>query len=312
MNKKVFFQIFGVIFLTVLAWQGAQTAVTYAQDKIIAVVDNAVITQKELSDFLGFMRLQLASEKNYTPEELEDRLQSIREDLLEKLIEDKLILKEAKRNNIKIEDTLIKARLLQLKNRYRSDEEFQRSLALQGLTEADIEEKIRDQAAMYNIIEQKVKARISISPSEVTDFYYANIEDFKFPEERRLDFLKTPDKNIAQQIENGLKENQDLNSLAKRHSLEINKLAVSSRDELKAQLKAAVFKLNKDEISAAILSDDYYYIFRLQEITPARQQKLSDVQDDIYRFIFEKKMQKKLASWLEELKKNSYIHIING
>jgi parvulin-like peptidyl-prolyl isomerase len=305
MNRKVFPKISCLIFIAICALLFDFHAV-HAQDKIIAIVDNAVITQKELGDFLSFMRLQLSSEKKYSPQELENKVQSIKQDLLEKLIEDKLILQEAKKNNVRIENSLIKARILQIKKRYRSDEEFQRSLAIQGLTEADIEGKIRDQAAMYNIIEQKVKSRITISP------YYANIEEFKFPEERKLKYLRTPDKNIAQQIEDSIKKGQDLNNAAKQRSLEINTLTASSKDELKAQLKEAVFKLNKDAASQAILSDGQYYIFELQEITPARQQKLSEVQDDIHRFLFEKKMQERLTSWLEELKKNSYIHIIES
>jgi parvulin-like peptidyl-prolyl isomerase len=282
---------------------------SHAQDKIIAIINNTVITSKELSDFLSFMRLQLASERQYSPQELDDKLQSIKQDLLEKLIEDKLILQEARKNSVLVEESLIKARMLQIKKRYKSDEEFQRSLAIQGLTEADIEEKIREQALMYNIIEQKVKSQITISPSEITDFYYANIEDFKFPEERDLKYVKTTDKNVAQEIENSVNKGQELTSAAEEHVLEINTLKVSSKEELKIQLKEAVFKLAKGEISKSILIDGYYYLFKLLEITPARQQNLSEVQDTIYRFLFEKKMQEKLTSWLEELKKNSYIHI---
>jgi peptidyl-prolyl cis-trans isomerase SurA len=311
MPRKLSLNILFIIFFLVCGFRFAVFA-AYAQDKIIAIVNNAVITQKELGDFLAFMRLQLASEKEYALEDLENKIQSIKQDLLEKLIEDKLILQEAKKNNVKVEESLIKARMLQIKKRYNSDEEFQRSLAIQGLTEAEIEEKIRDQALMYNIIEQKVKSQITISPSEVTDFYSANIEEFKFPEERNLEFVKTPDKNVAQEIENSIKKGRDLSTATGEHALEINTLTVSSREELKSQLKETVFKLDKGEISEPILIDDYYYIFKLQEVLPARQQSLSEVQDSIHRFLFEKKMQEKLTSWLEEIKKNSYINIIRS
>ena len=311
MRRKFFHYILFIIFFALCALRFALCA-SYAQDKIIAIINNTVITSKELSDFLSFMRLQLASERQYSPEELDFKLQSIKQDLLEKLIEDKLILQEARKNSVKVEESLIKARMLQIKKRYKSDEEFQRSLAIQGLTEADIEEKIGEQALMYSIIEQKVKSQITISPSEVTDFYYANIEEFKFPEERDLKYVKTTDKNVAQEIENSVNKGQELTSAAEEHVLEINTLKVSSKEELNIQLKETVFKLAKGEISKLILIDNCYYLFKLLEITPARQQNLSEVQDSIHRFLFEKKMQEKLTSWLEELKKNSYINIISG
>ena len=283
-----------------------------AQDKIIAVVNNAAITQKELDDFLTFMRLQLSGEKDYSSQELENNLQSLKQDLLNKLIEDKLILQEARRSNVTIEDSLIKARMMQIKKRYRDDEEFQRSLAAQGLTEADIEEKIRDQAAMYRVIEQEVKSTVSVSPSEVTDFYSANIDEFRFPQERSLEYLKVKDENVAREIDGRVKKGQDLALVAKELGLTLNSLSVSSKEELKPKLKEVVLKLNKGETSEPILIDDYYYILKLLEIIPARQQNLSEVQDAIHKFLFEEKMQKKLTSWLEGLKKNSYINIIGN
>jgi parvulin-like peptidyl-prolyl isomerase len=252
MPKKIFW-----IFLFSIFFFNLTLSLSPAQDKIIAIVNNAAITQKELEDFLTFMRLQLSSEREYPPQELEQKLESLKQDLLEKLIEDKLILQEADRNNVKIEDSLIKARLLQIKKRYNSDEEFQRSLAIQGLTEADIEERIRDQAAMYNIIEQKVKSTISISPSEVTDFYSANIDEFKFPEERSLKYLKVKDENVAEEIEGRVKKGQGLSLAAKELGLELSSLTVTSKEELKTQLRETVFKLNKDETSEPILIDDY-------------------------------------------------------
>jgi parvulin-like peptidyl-prolyl isomerase len=287
-------------------------SLSHAQDKIIAVVNNAAITQKELDDFLAFMRLQLSGEREYSARELEDKLQSLKQDLLEKLIEDKLILQEAEKNDVKVEDSLIKARMLQIKKRYRSEEEFQRSLSIQGLTEADIEERIREQAAMYSIIEQKVKSTITIGPSEITDFYSANIEEFKLPEERELNYLKVRDENIARQIENRIKKGQDLGLAANELGLAMNTLKVSSREELKPQLKGVVSQLGEHQTCEPVLIDDYYYIFNLRETTHARQQNLSEVQDSIYRFLFEKKMQEKLASWLQELKKDSYINIIGS
>ncbi len=286
-------------------------AITYGQDKIIAIVNNAVITQKELNDFLAFMRFQLSSEKEYSADQLDSKIQSIKQDLLEKLIEDKLILQEANKNGNKVEPGLIKARMLQLKKRYRSEEEFQRSLAIQGLTEADIEEKVRDQAAMYNIIDNKVKSQVIVSPSEITDFYDANVEEFKFPEQRKLNYIKTDDDKVVLEVEKRI-NNGDSLSIAAKDLAKINNLTVTEKEDLKDLLKEAVFKLKKAQVSEKILIDGQYYIFEITDIIPARQQRLDEAQDSIQKFLFEKKMQEKLTSWLDGLKKNSYINIISG
>ncbi|MCM8781050.1 MAG: SurA N-terminal domain-containing protein, partial [Candidatus Omnitrophica bacterium] len=91
----------------------------FAQNKIVAIVNNDVITQKDLEGFINFARIQLAAE--YQGEELENKVQSLRPDLLDRLIDDRLLLQEAKNNNIKIDETRIKAKIEQIKRRYASD-----------------------------------------------------------------------------------------------------------------------------------------------------------------------------------------------
>ena len=141
----------------------------FAQDKIIAIVNNEVITQKDLSDFLNFMRMQLSAQ--YKGRELEDKIQSLKPDLLDKLVEDRLILGQAQAANIKVDEARVKARIDELRRRYPSERDFQEALAEQGLTQADVESKIRDQMLMYSIIDAKIKSKIVVAPSEVTDFY---------------------------------------------------------------------------------------------------------------------------------------------
>ncbi len=67
----------------------------YAQDKIVAIVNEDVITKRDLDEFIVFTRIQLSRE--YQGRELETKLQSMKLDLLNKLIEDRLILQEAKK-----------------------------------------------------------------------------------------------------------------------------------------------------------------------------------------------------------------------
>ena len=47
----------------------------FAQDKILAVVNNEIITQRDLDGFVSFMRMQLSSE--YKGQALEDKLNSM-------------------------------------------------------------------------------------------------------------------------------------------------------------------------------------------------------------------------------------------
>ena len=81
--------------------------------------------------------------------------------------------------------------------------------------------------------------------------------------------------------------------------------------QFKKDAEDVLLKLKGNEVSAPVKIEDKYYIFRLNKIIPPRQLSLSEAQEKIYAYLFAKKMQENLAKWLDELKKQSYIKIIN-
>jgi parvulin-like peptidyl-prolyl isomerase len=298
----------------------------FAQDKIIAIVNKDIITQKDLNDFINFMRVQLAAE--YKGEQLETKIQSMKLDLLDKLIEDSLILQEAKRGNIKINPDRIKVRVSEIIKHYGSDSEFQNSLTKQGLVKADIEAKIREQLLMYSVIDMEIRSKIIIKPGEVTDFYQENTEKFILPEQREFESITIDNESLANEIFDQLKSGQELQDVADRYSLTVNKFSCVRNGQLRKDIEDTVFKINLAQISRPIKIDtsaslsvngersrtieNNYYIFKLNNIIPPRHQNLSEVQDKIYSMLFNKKMQEALTKWLDELRKRSYIKIIQN
>jgi parvulin-like peptidyl-prolyl isomerase len=282
----------------------------FAQDKIVAIVNNDIITQKDLNDFINFMRVQLAGE--YEGRELEDKIQSMKLDLIDRLIEDKLILQEAKKNEIKVDENRVKVRIAEVRSHYASDSEFQEALVKQGMAQADIESRIRDQLLTYFIIEKQIKSRIVVKPSEVTNFYEENIATFKLPSQREFESIGVNDAALAKDIFNKLKAGEELQDLSQKYSLTINKLSARQGGELKKEIEDIVFKLNVSEVSQPIKIEDSYYIFKLDNIIPPHQQALYEVQDKIHAFLFDKKTQEELTKWLDELKEHSYIKILQN
>ncbi|PIP20287.1 MAG: hypothetical protein COX40_05640 [Candidatus Omnitrophica bacterium CG23_combo_of_CG06-09_8_20_14_all_40_11] len=281
-----------------------------AQDKIIAIVDKDVITQKDLNDFINFMHVQLSTQ--YQGGQLESKIQSMKFDLLDKLIEDRLILQEAKKDNIGIEPDRIKAKINEIKKHYGSDSEFQNVLAEQGLVQADIEAKIREQSLMYAVIDREIRSKIIIKPVEVTNFYQQNLKKFILPEQREFESVTVDNESKAFEVFDKLKSGQELQDVANRYSLAINKFSSARDGQLREDIEDTVFKMNTGQISAPLKIEDNYYIFKLNNIIPPRQQNLSEAQKDIYDMLFNKKMQEALTKWLDELKRHSYIKILQN
>jgi parvulin-like peptidyl-prolyl isomerase len=254
------------------------------------------------------MRVQLSGD--YKGKELENKIQSMKLDLLDKLIEDRLILQEAKKSKLEPDQNRVKAKINELKSRYPSSREFEVSLLGQGLTEADIESRLKEQLLTYNIIDLKVKKKIVVNPIEVTDFYQKNIQDFVLPSQREFTYIMVNDIKLAQAISQELKNGQALGDLAKKNNLELDKLVVSQASgQLREDIEEAIFKLKIGEVSHVLAIQGNYYIFMFNSIIPSRQQTLAEVQEDIYQLLFNQKFKEELTQWLDELKKHSYIKI---
>jgi len=282
----------------------------YAQDKAIAVVNNEIITQKDLEDFLNFIRLQYS--RQFQGKVLEEKVNSMKRDLLQRLIEDRLILQQAKLAKITYEPSKVKARIDETKKRYGSESDFEADLAKQGLVRADLENKIGEQMLMYNLIEQKVRSKIMVRPDEITSFYSQNKGQFLKPEERILTLIILQDESIAKTVSYQLRLGKKLEELAGKFLFTTDKLSASAGQQLRPEIEDTVFKLGIGEISNPVKIEKQYFVFRLDDIIGSQQLSLAQAQDKIQVYLFEKKMQEELAKWIDELKKQSYIKIFEN
>ncbi len=305
--KKVFF--FLIIFTAGYLLPTGCHAL-FAQDKIVAIVNKDIITQKDLNDFVNFERMQLSTQ--YQGKQLESKIQSMKLDLLAKLIEDRLILQEANKEGIILNPDRIKAKINEIKTHYGSDSGFQDAIAKQGLVEADIESKIREQLLMYAVIDREIRSKIIIKPVEVTAYYQENIKKFIMPEQREFDSITVNSESLAYEVFNKLKSGQEFKDISDRFSLSINKFSSAKGGQLRKDIEETLFKLQAGQFSSPVKIENNYYIFKLNNIIPPRQQTLSEAQEDIHAMLFNEKMQDGLTKWLDKIKERSYVKILQN
>lgn len=282
----------------------------FAQDKIIAVVNSEVVTQKDLNDFINFTRMQLAQE--FKGKELDNKIQEMKADLLNKLIEDRLILQEAKKSNIRLDENRVKQKVMEIRKRYASDLDFQKDLAQQGFVQADIENRIREQLLTYAIIDVQVRSKITVTPSEVTQYYQNNPQEFKVPEQWEFTSLATENSDDAKQTVSELRKGASPEALIEKYALSADKIKASRHGQLKKELEDVLFKLKKNEVSDPIKVEGQYYIFRLENILAPEQESLPQVQEKITVLLTNNKLQDAMNKWLKDVKERSYINICQG
>ena len=97
-----------------------------AEDKIIAVVNKDTITQSEAEVYLNIIRLQLS--RQFKGNELEEKLKEEKKQLIEKMIEDRVIIQEAKRKNLQARAEKVKFRIDEIMAGYQSEVDFENSI----------------------------------------------------------------------------------------------------------------------------------------------------------------------------------------
>lgn len=276
-----------------------------AQDKIVAIVNKDTITQSDADAYLKVVILQLSQQ--YAGNGLENKIKEEKEQLISRMIEDKIILQEAKRKGLFARPDKVKSRIGQLKANYGSEIEFEDSLKEKGLTVKDLENKLNDQMIMREVVEREVRDKVVVSPDEVTRFYEKNkAELFLRPESRTVESLYFEDEAMAEKLEQDLKNGLDFQEAAKRYRCAYARDTVS-RNELRPEVQERVFSLRMNEFSGPIKTEKGTYIFKLLDTHQPEIQSLSEAHSRVFNYLFEEKFSIKMLEWLEDLKSKAYI-----
>lgn len=305
-----------VLFLKVAAVAQAEVI-----DRVVAIVNDEVITQSEVEKALMPISAQYAA--IYRNEELLQKLSEARHNIINKLIENKLILAEAKNAGIEISDEEIEAKIEELKRGFSSQDEFEAVLFKQGLGITDLKENFRNQIMIQKIINRQIKSKVVIKPTEIVDYYYTHLDDFTNPQEVKISniLIKVEDKvdapgayQRAEKVLSLLENGANFAQVAREYSdgpqrEKGGSVGFVSRGQMIKEIDEVIFKLKVGEISGLIKSSLGYHIVKVEDIRPAYVKDLTLVQSEIEDILFQEKMERNFAQWLEKLRENAYISI---
>ena len=296
----------------------AQAAVI---NKFVAVVNDEVITQQDVDQLLSVLYAQYSQE--YKGDELLQRMEQVKKDILNQIIEDKLVLSRAKELGIKVTESEINERLDYVKKGFPSEKEFYETLETQGVTIANLKDRYRDQIMMKKLVDYEVKSKISVLPSETSDYYEKHRGQFREGDKYRVKniLVKAKDdvsfelgKVEIDNVYNKLKEGGNFDDLAMQYSKGPNAekggdMGYIEKGQMLEVLDNAIFKLKPGEFSEPVKSEIGYHIFKIEDIKYGKQVSLEDAQKDIQMALFQDKFKAQVNEWLSGLKKKAYICI---
>lgn len=291
-------------------------------EAIVAVVNNDIITLSEYKAeheaLYTFLRSQLEGE------EFDKQYEAQKKELLERMITERLLLQEANKMDLNIEEQLrmiidnIKAQ-----NNIGSDEELRRLMAQQGINfeawKKQQERGLLQQAVVFN----EVGRNITIDETDVINYYDQHPDQFTEPTEYRIRaiFISSEDKSgeeaqrKMEEIDEKLAAGEEMAALAEKYSEGPEKesqgdLGTFKEGELAEPLQKAVEDLSIGSMTSWIQMPNGWFRIILEERKESRLKPFEEVRDEIENMLFNQEQQKRLQEYLEELKNRSYIKIL--
>ena len=137
-------------------------------DRIVAVVNNDIITEHELEQRVHTVAINLRRQNIQLP-----AMELLRAQVLERLISERAILQRARQTGIRVDDQMVNASVEQIARQNNlSIEELRQRLAADGVNFASFRNEIRDEITTQRLREREVNEKIDISESEI-DAYLA-------------------------------------------------------------------------------------------------------------------------------------------
>jgi peptidyl-prolyl cis-trans isomerase SurA len=316
----VFFCVLGSPF--VIQSQGAEIV-----DRIVAVVNDDIITLFELNQSIKPYEDKIHA-LGYTEEKERRMVFKVREDVLSQLIDRKIEDQQIKRSNIKISEEQIDQTIERIKEKnFFTDEDLRLALAKDGLTMEAYRNKIKEEMLGTRLINLEVKSKIVITEEDIAAYYEKHLDTYGGKQKYHLRniLIRIPsfaDENkkleIRAKIDEILKElkaGQSFETMAKNYSgsstaAEGGDLGLFELESLSPQLQKTIKKMKSGEFTPVLETDQGYQIFFLQEILKTPGKSLEDVSSEIQRILFEENADKKYQEWIEGLRKQSVIKII--
>ena len=281
-------------------------------NKIVAIVNNDIITQNELNAKFATFKKSLGD--NFDNSQAD----ALKKDLLQQIINEKLQLEIAKENNIKISEEELKKEITNIakKNNLSVSQLYESVYQNTGLSKNQYLENLKNQLIIYKLIQQTIAQNINITADDINNYIKSikqnsnsasiqyNVVDVLLP-------TPTKEKNIKAQAETVIKElkkNTSFEQLSNKiKDVKINYLGWRELNNFPELFTDKIKNMKVNDVSNPIEAPNGLHILKLlntktPEITTEDRKQISQI-------IFQKKLATEADKYVKKLRDSAYIKI---
>jgi len=260
-------------------------------DGVAAVVGGEPIFDSEVDEQLYLFFMQNGQQ----PDSAQALV--VRKGILDRLIDEKLIVQEAKRKQVAVADTEVEHQvsdaIADAKQRLGGETGYAAELAKEGISESDLRERyrgeIRRQLLANQLLRKELNLKVEVSPAEAEAYFKANPTDFpKRPEEVGLAVIQIPvepessavvaARNRAQGLLDRVKKGESFTRVAQEASEDPGTrasggdLGFFGHGDLDSTFEQVAFQMKPGEISNIVRTPFGFHIIKVEEVDNTKNQ----------------------------------------
>lgn len=267
-------------------------------DRLLAIVDEEAILQSDLDREVELYRMN----QEYAGQPVSEDTPELRREMLDRLIEAKLIIAAAKAAEMSVDEEAVtrsvEQRIEQFIERFGSREAFERELERSGTNEEDFRERmasqLRDDQYLRLVVGKFIRPGIEITENDIRDYYMANLAEMPVePDSLTLaNILVTVQPSVEQRqavqaevadIRRELEAGKPFADVAASRSKGPNARrggaigVVAPGDLFEPVVDRAVFALEFGEISEPVVSSRGVHLLRVDAIQDDGRRAISQI-----------------------------------
>ncbi|AEJ62274.1 PpiC-type peptidyl-prolyl cis-trans isomerase [Spirochaeta thermophila DSM 6578] len=268
----------------------------------------------------------VAQYQQYGMEVSPEEEQKLREQVLDVLIGRLLLLQEAKRMGLSVDQAQVDAQIEQYKLQSGSEETFKNILAQAGYTEEEFREELSRAFLLQQVVDEKVTKHLSVSDEEARAYYDENPEQFEQPEQiraRHILIRLAPDASKEEEeaayakiheVQEKLNQGADFAELAKTYSEGPSApnggdLGFFGKGQMVPAFEEAAFALEVNQVSDVVRTEYGLHLIQVTDRQEAGKASFEEVKDQLKEMLLQQKSSEAINALVEELKGKAEIEI---
>jgi foldase protein PrsA len=235
---------------------------------------------------------------------------ALRDQTMQFLISSAWIEGESADRGVKLSDTDVKKdfdkqRLLS----FPDDKSYLAFLKSSGNGQEDLLYRVKIQSLSGKLRTKVLEGTDKVTDAQIANYYNKNKIRFATPEQRDLRIILTKTEAQAKKAKAAIDGGQDFASVAKKYSIDQatkvdgGELTGVPKGQQEKSLDAATFKAPIGEVRGPVKTQFGYYVFKVQKITPSKQQPLSTSKASIKQLLISQKQQTALDTFVKDFQK---------